>query len=275
MRAWILGVVLALAGAGAAGAETLKPVAADVAYGGDALQTFDVYAPPGAQQAPVLVMVHGGGWRRGDKRSRGVVGAKGEYWVGKGYVFVSANYRLLPDADVAAQADDVAAALAYIEDHAAQWGGDPQKVVMMGHSAGAHLVALLSADPAHAAAKGVRPWAGSVILDSAVVDVEAVMMRRHLPLYDDAFGAGSANWRALSPIAQLSGAAPPMLLVCSTTRKDQPCDEANAFAQKAQGLGRRAEVSGQALTHREINVTLGEPGAYTRTVDAFIAGLVE
>lgn len=274
MRAWIVGIALGLMGASAAAAPPLKPVAADIAYGPDAKQTFDVYAPPRAHRAPILVMVHGGGWRIGDKSSRGVVGAKGEYWVGKGYVFVSANYRLLPDTGVAAQADDVAAALAYVQAHAGEWGGDPTRVVMMGHSAGAHLVALISADPARAAARGAKPWAGSVILDSAVVDVEAVMTRRHLPLYDDAFGTDRADWRTLSPIAQLHGTVPPMLLVCSTTRKDQPCNEANAFAQKARGMGRRAEVSGQALTHREINVTLGEPGAYTQTVDTFVAGLV-
>ena len=273
-RYGLLGLVLAMVLAGAAQAAPLKPRFADLAYGPDGKQTLDVYVPAGARNAPILVMVHGGGWRIGDKNNRGVVGAKGAYWLAKGFLFVSVNYRLLPDADVSAQAGDVASALAYVEAHAAAWGADPAKMVVMGHSAGAHLVALLSADPELAAAKGAKPWAGTVVLDSAALSVEAVMDRKHYALYDDAFGSNRDTWRALSPIVQLTAAAPPMLLVCSSVRADKPCVEAHAFAEKAHGLGLRAEVSEQALSHRNINVTLGEPSAYTNTVDGFIASVL-
>jgi len=272
-HALTVGTVLAVFWAGAACAREPRPTLADVAYGPDPKQQFDVYAPPDAHGAPVIVMVHGGGWRIGDKSNRGVVGAKGEHWLAKGYVFVSVNYRLLPHADPLTQARDVAAALAMIENDAGGWGGDPGKVVLMGHSAGAHLVGLLSADPALAAQAGAAPWAGTVVLDSAAMDVAAVMSRKHYDLYDDAFGADTSYWKTVSPIAQLTAAAPPMLLVCSNVRPDKPCVQAHAFAQKAAPLGVRVQVSEQALSHREVNVSLGKPGAYTDTVDAFITAL--
>jgi hypothetical protein len=100
------------------------------------------------------------------------------------------------------------------------------------------------------------------------------MQRRHLRLYDEAFGKDAAFWKSASPIRQLSAEAKPMLLVCSTTRPDKPCDAARAFAERATALGVRAEVSGQALSHGEINRTLGLPGAYTDTVERFMQSLV-
>jgi acetyl esterase/lipase len=181
---------------------------------------------------------------------------------------------MLPEADPLMQADDVARALAAAQSRAATWDGDPDKFILMGHSAGAHLVALLDAGPARARALGARPWLGVVVLDSAVMDVTKVMQRRHLSLYDDAFGKDAAFWRSASPIQQLSAEAKPMLLVCSSTRRDKPCDAARAFAEQATALGVRAEVSGQALSHKEINQKLGLPGAYTDTVERFMRSLV-
>jgi hypothetical protein len=113
-----------------------------------------------------------------------------------------------------------------------------------------------------------------VVLDSAAIDVAQVMQRRHMRLYDDAFGKDAAFWKSASPIQQLSAEAKPMLLVCSTTRRDKPCDAARAFAEQATALGVRVEVSGQALSHKEVNQTLGLPGAYTDMVEQFIQSLV-
>src|SRR5690242_12400399 len=90
----------------------------DVPYGPDARQRFDVYAPPDAHDAPVIFMVHGGGWRIGDKSMRRMFENKVHYWVPKGYVFIAINYRMLPAADPLEQARDVARALATAEEHA-------------------------------------------------------------------------------------------------------------------------------------------------------------
>lgn len=245
----------------------------DQAYGGDPAQRVDVYVPPGAKAAPVLVMVHGGGWRHGDKASPGVVQEKAARWLPRGFVLVSVNYRLLPQAGVAAQADDVAAALAFVQAHAGDWGGDGRRVVLMGHSAGAHLAALLAADPARVQHAGGRGWLGTVSLDSAALDVEAVMQRRHLPLYDAAFGDDAATWRALSPLRQLTPQATPLLLVCSSTRRDHPCDQAQAMATALARQGSRAQVQPEAMSHREINVDLGKAGDYTDAVERFLASL--
>jgi acetyl esterase/lipase len=245
----------------------------DIAYGEAPAQKMDVYLPAHAEHAPVIFMVHGGAWRFGDKASTDVVKNKVARWVAQGYVFISVNYRMLPEADPLMQADDVAHALAAAQARAAEWGADSNKFILMGHSAGAHLVALLGAGPARAKSLGARPWLGVVVLDSAAMDVAKIMQRRHLRLYDEAFGKDAAFWKSASPIRQLSAEAKPMLLVCSTTRPDQPCDQARVFAEQAAALGVRAEVSGQALSHGEINHNLGLPGTYTDTMERFIQSL--
>jgi acetyl esterase/lipase len=266
---YMLALLLALASANAESQNVMK----DIAYGEAPAQKMDVYLPAHTEHAPVIFMVHGGGWRRGDKAAENVVKNKVARWVEQGYVFISVNYRMLPEADPLMQADDVARALAAAQTRAAEWGGDPDKFILMGHSAGAHLVALLGAGPARAQGLGARPWLGTVVLDSAAVDVAQIMQRRHMRLYDEAFGKDAAFWKSASPIQQLSAEAKPMLLVCSTTRRDKPCDAARAFAEQATALGVRAEVSGQALPHGEINHNLGLPGAYTDTVERFMRSL--
>lgn len=248
-------------------------VLSDLAYGNDPRQQVDVYAPAGARAAPVLVMVHGGGWRRGDKASAGVMQNKVARWLPRGVVMVSVNYRLLPQAGVAEQANDVAKALAFVQAHAADWGGDGARVVLMGHSAGAHLAGLLAADPARVLRAGGQPWLGTVSLDSAAIDVEAVMQRRHLSLYDAAFGQERATWQALSPLRQLTPQATPLLLVCSSTRRDHPCDQASAMQAAMARQGGKAVVQPEAMSHREINVDLGLSGDYTLAVERFLAGL--
>jgi acetyl esterase/lipase len=241
----------------------------DVAYGADARQRFDVYAPQDAHGAPVIFFVHGGGWAIGDKSNRGVVHNKTARWVPRGLVFVSANYRMLPAADPLEQARDVARALAAAQSQAASWGGDPARFILMGHSAGAHLVALIASAPAIALDLGARPWLGTVELDSAALDVERIMRDRHLRLYDRAFGHDPAYWAKASPLARLSAASAPFLAVCSTRRADS-CPAARDYAAKAQALGTRASVLEENLSHRQINEELGEDNAYTRAVEAFL-----
>jgi acetyl esterase/lipase len=252
----------------------------DIAYGADPAQRMNVYLPNAtvppvtdpARRAPVLVMVHGGAWRFGDKSSSGVVGNKLLRWSPLGVVIVSVNYRMLPAADPLDQARDVAAALARVQSLAPGWGADPARILLMGHSAGAHLVALLSASPTLAAEAGVRPWAGTVVLDSAAVDVEGIMRVRHLPLYDRAFGNDPALWRAASPLAQLSGPIMPVLAVCSAPRATS-CPTARLFAAKATRLGSRSEVLPVDLSHMAINHDLGLPGAYTDGVETFMRSI--
>ena len=248
-------------------------VARDVSYGPDRAQRVDVYTPQaGTRDAPVIVMVHGGGWKRGDKSMQAVVENKVARWVPHGVVFVSVDYRMLPEADVAAQAADVARAVAYVQAHAAEWGGDGGQVILMGHSAGAHLVALLTSSSRLVREHGVQPWLGTVALDSAAFDVGTIMRSRHFSLYDEAFGTDPAYWRTVSPIDGPAGVASPLLAVCSS-RRATSCEQARAYAQKAAGVGSRVQVEPERLSHREINAELGLAGAYTDAVERFMSGL--
>jgi arylformamidase len=242
----------------------------DVAYGPDSAQRFDVYLPAWkVAGAPVLVMAHGGAWLIGDKGSAGVVENKAAHWLPQGVIFVSVNYRLSPKADPLAQADDVAKALAAAQARAAGWGADPARFVLMGHSAGAHLVALLAADPSIATRQGARPWLGTVVLDSAALDLVKIMEGRHLRFYDRVFKDDPAYWRRASPLERLTGTPAPMFVVCSSRRRDS-CAHAREFAAKATALGGHATVQPEALSHAEINKTLGQAGPYTQAVDAFL-----
>lgn len=250
----------------------------DIAYGPDPRQRMDVYLPAAmtaTANAPVIVMVHGGAWMVGNKAMANVVDNKVAYWVQqKGYVFVSVNYRLSPQADPLVQARDVATALARAQSLAASWGGDPAKVILMGHSAGAHLVALLGASPALAREAGAKPWLGTVALDSAALDLERIMNTRHMRFYDRVFGADPAYWRSVSPSSVLAPGATPMLLVCSTQRADGPCAQARDFAAKVTAQNTQASVLPQDLTHEQVNTTLGLPGPYTDAVQNFMSSLL-
>jgi acetyl esterase/lipase len=219
-------------------------------------------------------MVHGGAWMFGNKAAASVVDLKIEHWVrDQGFILVSVGYRFVPQVDVMQQAQDVARAVATAQASAPSWGGDAGRFVLMGHSAGAHLVALISASPGIARQQGARPWLGTVALDSAALDTAALMRRRHMPFYDRVFGDDPAYWRTVSPTDTLAPGAPPMLLVCSTQRRDGSCTQANQFATRAAAIGGRAEVVPEDLTHAQIDGELGLPGAYTASVDAFIRSL--
>ena len=247
----------------------------DIAYGPDARQRMDVYLPPSAAGAPVIVMVHGGAWMIGNKAMPHVVDNKVAYWVRqKGFIFASVNHRLSPQVDPLVQAHDVASALAKAQSMAASWGGDAAKIILMGHSAGAHLVALLSASPALARESGAKPWLGTVALDSAALDLERLMKARHMRFYDRVFGADPAYWRSVSPTSVLASDATPMLLACSTQRTDGSCAQARDFAARMTAKGIRARVLPQDLTHAQINATLGLPGAYTDAVQSFMSDLL-
>ena len=250
---------------------------ADVPYGSDPRQRMDVYVPTGlaasAVRAPVIFMVHGGGWRHGDKAMGRVVQEKVARWVPLGFVLISVNYRLLPETPVAEQERDVQAALMAAQQRAPQWGADSGRFILMGHSAGAHLVALLNALAPQALREGAWPWLGTVSLDSAMMNVPARMRAPHLPLYDDAFGTDPAYWVALSPFHQWTTGAPPMQMVCSTQRADDPCQQSDAMARHVRTRGGRAEVLPQDLDHGEINAQLGLESDYTRAVETFMASL--
>jgi arylformamidase len=106
-------------------------------------QRLDVYAPAKGKNHPVVVWIHGGGWHSGDKKD---VQKKPQGFVDRGFIFVSINYRLWPRVTIKQIAQDVAKAIRWSHDHAADYGGDPNTLFVMGHSAGAQLAALVCTD---------------------------------------------------------------------------------------------------------------------------------
>src|SRR5574343_15710 len=256
-----------------------QPDLKDVSYGSGQREKLDVYLPAkgGEALAPVIVMVHGGGWCVGDKAAAGVTENKVARWAERGFVFVSVNYPMVNEgSDALAQANHVARAIAYVQAHARAWRGDTGKLILMGHSAGAHLVSLVNADAGIRRANGVAPVLGTVSLDAGAIDVVRQMPKVYPFLkarYREAFGDSEAGWMAASPYHQLDRSAGSWLGVCSTTRQDDPCGQAQAYAEKSTHLGVKASVLPQAMSHGALNKELGLATDYTRQVETFMAGL--
>ena len=137
-------------------------------------QVLDIHAPKDAKNLPVVFWIHGGGWQAGDKTA---VQIKPRVFVERGFVFVSTNYRLLPKVEMEVIFKDVAKSLGWVHKHIAEHGGDPQRIFVMGHSAGAQLAALLCTDDRYAKAEGV-PFdvlKGCVPVDGDTYDVPAII----------------------------------------------------------------------------------------------------
>ena len=251
----------------------------NIPYGSDPMQKLDVYLPAGgAYKAPVILMVHGGGWYDGDKMDPPAVLNKVEKWVPAGTIFISINYPMVPQVNAFQEAQSVARALGYAQRHATEWGGDPDKFFLMGFSAGAHLVALVATSKSVVqstpASIRPRPWLGTIALDSAAYDINAMMNNpNHDPIFDDAFGSDPALWNAASPMAQMKARMVPFLAVCSS-QVDYSCAIAQAFVDQALGYGTDALVLPEYLNHGEINDYLGLPSDYTDQVNAFMAGVL-
>jgi acetyl esterase/lipase len=148
----------------------------DLPYAGvqDEKRTLDVYAPAGAKDLPVVFWIHGGGWQAGDKSD---VKLKPQWFMEKGFLFVSVNYRLLPAVDMGTLIRDVAKSFRWVEDHVAEYGGDPKRVLVGGHSAGAQLAAIICTDERYLKEQSVSfdVLKGCVPVDGDTYDVPAII----------------------------------------------------------------------------------------------------
>ncbi len=245
----------------------------NVSYGPDARHRFDVYIPA-KPSGPVIFLVGGLDWAKGDKAAPDVMGGKVKRWSQQGVVVVSVNYRLIPKAGPLEQATDVAKALAKAQEQASTWGADPARFVLMGHSSGAHLVTLLNTAPRLATEAGAKPWRAAVSIDATAFDVEALMTAPHGAVYDRAFGKKIEDWRAASPYHVLAEkTVPPILFLCSKLQGNA-CAQALHFERKAAKLHHRIVIWEQFMSHRDIMRTLGDVGAYSDQVDIWLRSVM-
>jgi acetyl esterase/lipase len=235
-------------------------------------QVLDVYAPKDAKNLPVVFWIHGGGWQTGDKTA---VQLKPQAFVDQGFVFVSTNYRLLPTVEMGNINRDIAKSIHWVHDHIAEFGGDPKRMLVMGHSAGAQLAALMCTDDRYLKAEGLSLAIikGCVPVDGDTYDVPAIIVtaetRRRVhgqPMpklgHREKFGNDPEKhleYSAVTHVAKDKG-IPPFLILYVADHPDN--------AAQAQRLGtvlKEANVpvkvfGAQETNHSKINENLGTPG---------------
>jgi arylformamidase len=155
---------------------TPTPTKSNIPYveNGDERQVLDIYAPPNAKDLPVVFWIHGGGWQAGDKSD---VKLKPQWFMDHGFVFVSINYRLWPSVDMATLHRDVAKSFGWVQKHIAEYGGNPKRVLIGGHSAGAQLAAILCTDERYLKSEGAsfEVLLGCIPVDGDTYDIPAMI----------------------------------------------------------------------------------------------------
>ena len=237
------------------------------------LLSLDIYYNPGGtqQRKPVVVYVHGGGWKGGDKNNTAL---KDELFTQNGYVFVSVNYRLsppCPPCDTRSGSNairfpihpkDVAKAIRWVHDNIAQYGGNRQSLFLLGHSAGAHLVGLVSTNQAFLEDEGLSlsNIKCTCSLDIGIFDLPKEMREANFTrrlLLENAFGPNPSRWAAASPQLNVSRgeAIPPFFFVHRTANRSEHQD----FISVLRANGHEAtRYNASPFTHAQINQRLGD-----------------
>jgi arylformamidase len=227
-------------------------------------QMLDVYAPADGKNHPVVLWIHGGGWRAGDKMG---VQKKPQAFVDKGFVFVSTNYRFVPNVTVKEMTGDIAKAICWIHDHASEYGADPKSIFVMGHSAGAHLAALVCTDDRYLKAEGLPL---SIIKGCVPVDVSVYDIPKRLKdngsvppaTFKAVFGESEEAHRDLSPVTHVAkGKNIPAFLILHVADRPETKAQSHWLADKLKEAGVPAQVvAAEGTTHGTINANLGKSG---------------
>jgi arylformamidase len=277
-----------LVAACAAGAHAQRATR-DVAYAAASeRQVLDVYARAGAKNLPVVFWIHGGGWQTGDKS---MVALKPKAFTEAGFVFVSINHRLLPNVEMGDITRDVAAALGWVHKNIAAHGGDPARLLVMGHSSGGQLAALMCTDDRYAKAAGfaLTMIKGCVPVDADTFDIPAIIevaetrARVHqlpLPTYGhrQKFGNDPAKHRDFSAVTHVArGKGIPPFLILHIAGHPDTGAQARRMANVLEAAGVPVKVvAGRETTHTSINENIGASGdPVTRELFAFVAAALE
>jgi acetyl esterase/lipase len=254
----------------------------------DPLQTLDVYAPPDAKNLPVVVWIHGGGWQAGDKTE---VKQKPQAFAEKRFVFVSVNYRLLPKVAMGDIVRDVAKSVRWVHDHVSEHGGDPKRLFVMGHSAGAQLAALICTDDRYlkteglslAIIKGCVPVDGDTYDVPAIIETAETRCRVHgLPQakfgHREKFGNDPEKHRDFSAVTHVAKdkGIPPFLILHVAEHPDTTA-QARRLGSVLNEAGIKVKIFGaKDTTHPKINDDLGladDPA--TQELFAFVDGALK
>ena len=247
-------------------------------------QVLDIYAPAGAKNLPVVFWIHGGGWQTGDKSD---IQIKPKVFMEKGFVFVSTNYRLLPHVDMATIIRDIAQSIHWVHDHIGEYGGDPKRMLVMGHSAGAQLAALICIDDSYLKAEGLNlsTIKGCVPVDGDTFDIPAIIetaetrRRVHgLPQakfgHREKFGNDPAKHRDFSAVTHVANNKniPPFFILHVADHPDTSA-QAQRLGNTLKGAGIPTTVFGaRETTHSKVNADIGLPNdAATKALFEFVA----
>jgi len=269
-------VVFAVAAAGAFAAEEEvnhgMRITRDIPYRNPApakpdLTALDVYRPLEGDHLPVMIFIHGGSWRGGDKSWEG---SKPEFFTSQGYVFVSVNYRLSPEVQHPVHVQDVAQAIAWLYEHVAEYGGDPERMFVLGHSSGAHLAALVATDERYLQEAGadLSVIKGVIVLDGGGYDIPKMVDSGELfsqGRYERAFGEEKNVWVDASPVTRVSPdkGIPPFLLV-HAWKRNASREQAEELARALRDAGVRAEIyHAPNRNHITVNSAIGSEGDET------------
>jgi acetyl esterase/lipase len=253
------------------GGEALPPGSALIRYGDSEAQRIRFWPAPSNSSAgarpPIAVYIHGGGWQHGTPE---MVAEKPAWFAAHGWAFASVGYRLMPEAPVEQQAADVGAAIRQLRSEAAARGFDPDRILLIGHSAGAHLTALVATNPAHAG-DGFAAIRGAIPIDGAAYDVvqqmrdggRFMMQRTYVPV----FGTDPDRQRALSPTSHVGGPDAVNWLILFDSGRDDAVSQSARLASGLERAGVRVQQQGIRFDdrnvlqrHRRMNVEFGTPG---------------
>ncbi len=247
--------------------------------------SLDIYALPDSSNAPVMVWIHGGGWWRGDKS---YAGRKAEFFLANGWVFVSINYRLLPEGQHPRNVEDVSLTIGWVYRNIERYGGDNNSISIMGHSAGAHLASLVATDSRYLRQIGLdlSIIRAVVLLDSAAYDIPAVTtLRGTAGFHSRVFTDNPDTQRDASPIYHIAENIdiPPFQLFYTRGSRPERVNpvnqlQARAFADALVENGILVElVDATDRTHSEINRWFGDPEDFgvTHAVLAFLNEILD
>jgi acetyl esterase/lipase len=196
-----------LAGASKEGVEKIH----NLAYGRHPRQVADIFRPAGKKAMPVVIFVHGGAFVRGDKNVSSEVYDNVLYWFAhQGCLGINLEYRLAPEAAYPGGTDDLALAIAWVKSHAAGFGGNPQRIFVVGHSAGGTHVAAYAWDPASGYLG--RDLAG-IVLISARLRADALAENPNAAGAKSYWGGDAALYDARSPVTFAAASTLPVMIV--------------------------------------------------------------